>query len=206
MSVQVAGNFDQSCLYSDICSGDYNINNTFTNGGYRIKKGILAPAKRIVVHPAYKNPSSTYYNSTTPYRVFAFDYCLIQVRSNIINFDKINGKQKVAPAILPLSHIPFSLGLDSEQSTPQECHIAGWGSDESGGQSAVILSAEIDVTSHAYCKNIANKFNATKRRGRRRRRLYQNVDSLYSFCGGTEGMRTDTCKVCNLYFRYTNIY
>ena len=124
MSVQVAGNFDQSCEYSDICHKTEPDDK---------EMGIIRNVTQIVIHPAYRKKFSQYYTITTEYlqSKLAFNYCLLRVE--IIDFATINQEaRKVTPVVLPTSHIPFSIGLDGENTNnAAKCHIAGWGNDGS---------------------------------------------------------------------------
>ena len=57
-------------------------------------------------------------------------------------------------------------------------------------KSAVLMAADINVMSHAYCSDIANRFSRNKRLKER-----YSVSEDYSFCAGTESGIQDTCKV-----------
>ena len=111
--------------------------------------GEVIIAKRIEIHPNYRNRHAAYYRNKT-YSNYGFDYCLVQIEP--IDFNRLNRRStKVTRTVLPTDHIKYSLGLENQEPTVQDCRVVGWGRQASGLQSAVVLSSEVDIISSEYC-------------------------------------------------------
>jgi len=92
------------------------------DGTYDSVVGEVVGAKRMIIHPNFRNRSLPSYNDDK----MQYDYCLVEVEE--INFNRLNFDEiRVESTTLSETHVEPSIVVAGQTAVPMVCNVVGWG-------------------------------------------------------------------------------